>query len=456
MFKKTRNRIMWLNMIMVSAVVVAAFAAVYTISYLQVRDSNRERHLQLSMASMTVMVGSELISDDYMRDYHWSSERSAEGEHVIEREGHIIFGPRFWSESLIRPDYGMSFSLLADNEGNLIRIRSGVDLSEDVYKRAAYDAMNSGSANGVTMLEGRRWQYAVSDVHVALFLGNSDSDFSNLTYSNINYMDVTDSHNMLVSLALTLSGLTLVILVFFLFISRFFANRAVRPMEDAFERQSRFVADASHELKTPLAVINANCGVMYSNKDETMDSQIRWVDSIMRAASRMNGLIRDMLSLASIDESKTNLIIEQVKLSEAIEEAIVEIETAAMEKDVIIERHIEPDIVVEDAKEHILKIVNVYLDNAVKYTDNGGNISVSLHRDKRTVILAVKNTGDGIPQEDLERVFDRFYRSDPSRSSESGDYGLGLAIAKAAAECIGAKLSVHSTPGELTEFCLVL
>ncbi|MDR2572411.1 MAG: HAMP domain-containing histidine kinase [Oscillospiraceae bacterium] len=481
MFKKTRNRIMLLNMIMVSTVVIAAFAAVFIISFIQIGDSNRERLLQLSMSRMSMIVSSEFAPGDSLINHSRSfSIRENEGftesdffidsdsytesstfsgtDHIIDGEFSITFdADNFWNTSLIRPDYGISFSLLADMEGNLVRISSGIDLPEEAYEQAAFNVINSNTQYGVTTLEGRRWQYDVSSINLAFgILDEYESDALSREYNNIHFMDITDSYNMLVSLALTLSGLTLVILVAFLFISRYFANRAIHPMENAFERQSRFIADASHELKTPLSVINANCGVLYSNKDETMDSQIKWVDSIMRASTRMNGLVRDMLSLASIDEAETNLIIEKIRLNEIIEDAVLEIEPAALEKGINIKRSIEPDMIIENDKEHVLKIANIFLDNAVKYTNVGGSISVSLYNDKRTAVLSVRNTGDGIPQDDLERVFDRFYRSDASRSSQSGDYGLGLAIAKAAAECIGAKLSAKSTQGEYTQFNLVL
>ena len=176
----------------------------------------------------------------------------------------------------------------------------------------------------------------------------------------------------------------------------------------------------------------------------------------MRAVSRMGGLVGDLLSLARMEDTDTGLFIEKLDLSGIITETVCEMEPAALEKGLSIDRQIEPDITLDSDKEHILKIVSVYIDNAIKYTDGGGKVEVSLQRDKREIVLSVRNTGDGIPKDDLDKVFDRFYRSDPSRSSESGDFGLGLAIAKAAAERIGAVLQVSSEPGEYTEFRLAI
>ena len=226
-------------------------------------------------------------------------------------------------------------------------------------------------------------------------------------------------------------------------------------MEEAWEKQSRFVADASHELKTPLSVINADCGVLYSSKNESVESQLKWVDSITRSADRMTGLVGSLLSLASMEDSQLLPQSSLFDLSAEASEAVTEVKAAAFEKGLLINNEIEPDIEIESDREHVRKILDILLDNAVKYTDNSETITVSLTQEKRHVTCTVRNSGDGIPPEDLPHLFDRFYRRDPARSSDNGGYGLGLAIAQAIAKQLDAVLTVDSIEGEYTEFKLV-
>jgi len=240
------------------------------------------------------------------------------------------------------------------------------------------------------------------------------------------------------------------------FISRYFAGQAILPMEEAWEKQGRFIADASHELRTPLSVINANCGVLYAGRDETVENQLKWVDSIMRAADRMTGLVSSLLALTSMEDTQLALQRNPFDLSEEVMAAIYEIEAAALEKKLVINQVIRPDIMIESDKEHVRKVLSILLDNAVKYTKSGDKIKVSLRKEKRQVICVVCNSGEGIAPENLTRLFDRFYRADPARSSETGGYGLGLAIAKAIANQLGAELSVKSTLGEYTEFSFII
>jgi len=196
--------------------------------------------------------------------------------------------------------------------------------------------------------------------------------------------------------------------------------------------------------------------VLYAGKEETVESQIKWVDSIMRATDRMAGLAENLLSLASMEDRQQELSKTNFNLSIEVESATQEIEAAAIEKGLRMLLDIEPGIFIESDREQILKVLSILLENALKYTDDGGEIALSLRKDKRSVIFTVRNSGDGIASEELPRVFDRFFRGDPARSSEKSGYGLGLSIAKAISEKLGASLAVDSVQGEYTEFKLVL
>ena len=440
MFKKIRNRILFLNMIMASAVVIAAFAVIFITAYTR---EQRVNNLKLSSDAIAMLTVAS-----------WP----------IGMEANVTVSPEFAVESgfavgkgfarRILPDAGLSFSLLVDNAGNLVEINSVVDLPDDLYEKAALEAASNKNHNYMVSLGGRTWQYAVSPIPIEFRESNAASLIVSGAYKDIRFLDVTDSQRMLWSLGVTLSSLTVVILAAFFLISLIFANRAIKPMEDAFDRQSRFVADASHELKTPLSIINANCSVLNANKEETVESQGRWVDSIMRASDRMTTLVGNLLSLADMQHKERAKAASALDLSCLVSDSVNDMEQPALEKGLAIRRRIEPDVEIMSDADSVMRILEALLDNAIKYTAIGGAITVTLSKEKHRAVFAVRNSGEGVPKDELPLLFDRFYRGDPARSSGGGGSGLGLSIAATVAERLGAKLAASSEPGLYTEFRL--
>jgi len=441
MFKKIRNRILLLNMVMVSSVVIVAFVVVYVTTYTRIQNENRDKlryappSHQMTIEGEAYRIGGAIVTDPL-----------ANGADIISG-----FATR------IAPDSGLSFSVLLNSDLSIVEINSMVDLQSETYIRMAGIAAGNPDSSDVIVEQGRRWQYAVSPV-TAMISETAGPGYPTSIklgeFSHIRFLDVTDSYRTIRSLAFMLSGLTLIVLAVFYFISRYFANRSIKPMEEAWEMQSRFITDASHELRTPLSVINANCGVLYAEKVETVESQLKWLDSIVRAADRMSGLISSLLSLASMEDKQAERSNTRFSLSGELAAASAEIEAAALEKRLSVDLDVEQDVEIESDREQVRKVLSILLDNAVKYTDNGGQVSILLKKEKRRVICTVRNSGDGIPLDILPRVFDRFFRGDPARSSENSGYGLGLSIAKAITEKLDAGLAVESLPGEFTEFKL--
>ena len=438
MFKKTRNRILLLNMVMVSSVVIFAFAVIFTTTYTRVHNENNDKLHFARPAQHLPFSGAPFLPGGVI--YSESGMQRADVAGMVRR---------------FSPDAGVSFSVFLNLRNEIVEIDSMLDMEYETYSMMAAKALEKIDRSETMTVDGRTWQFMVSpvtaisrEIHEAtatVFIMTED-------LNHIRFLDVTDSYRTIRSLALMLSGLILVILAVFFFISRFFSNRAIRPMEEAWEKQSRFITDASHELKTPLSVINANCGVLYAGKEDTVGSQLKWVDSIMRATDRISGLVSSMLSLVSLEDTQLELKCCSFDLGGIVSDAIDEIEAPSLEKGLIIRRDIEPGIELESDREYIRKVLSILLDNAVKYTGNGGEIVVSLTRENRSALCTVKNTGEGIPAEDLPRLFDRFYRGDPARSSAISGYGLGLSIAKAISNQLGAKLTVESVLGEYTRF----
>lgn len=265
-------------------------------------------------------------------------------------------------------------------------------------------------------------------------------------------LDISTEYGMLWGLLrnFILIGIAAVLVIFF--ISLKFANKMIKPMEQTWENQKRFIADASHELKTPLTAINTNIDVLMSRTEISGDDR-KWLNYIKSESKRMTKLTNDLLYLARLDYVADNEVFLNISFSEAAEEIMLTMEAVMFENRVILEENIESDVYITADPGQIKQLVMILTDNAVKYTPPGGSIEVSLKKDGRNAVLKVKNDGDVIDKDDIEHIFDRFYRADRSRKrDESGGYGLGLAIAKAIVSKAGGKISITSEPENGTVF----
>ena len=236
-------------------------------------------------------------------------------------------------------------------------------------------------------------------------------------------------------------------------VSLFFASRAVTPIQVAFEKQQQFVADASHELRTPLTVIQTQLALLEKPSDP---QQERWIEGIQAQTGIMVALITDMLDLAKLDHD-TEPLKAETHLQDLLEACLLPYEAIFFEQEIALETQMVPgDDLLKADPEGIRRLLVILLDNAVKYTPQGGWVRVKLVQENQKVILSLRNSGEGIPEDQLEAIFDRFVRLDPSRTKESGGYGLGLPIARAIALQHGGRLSSASRLGEWTEMTLTL
>ena len=265
------------------------------------------------------------------------------------------------------------------------------------------------------------------------------------------------------SLAATLGVVEIAALAVFFVISLFFSRWALRPVARAWTQQRRFVADASHDLKTPLTVILANTSIALEHPERSVASQSQWLESTQHEAEAMQGLVGDLLTLAKMDEEEAaaqsgaaRSAFEEVDLSDVIEGEVLQFESVAFERGVKLESQVEPGIELRGNEQRLRRLAGTLIDNACKYVDDGGAVDVSLSRSGKQARLAVRNTGAPISPEDLPHVFDRFYRADKARTGGAGGHGLGLAIARAIAEEHGGTLTVASTQAEGTVFTATL
>lgn len=243
----------------------------------------------------------------------------------------------------------------------------------------------------------------------------------------IAFVDLTQEQSTLTSLARNLAFVSLGTLAVFFGISLLLAQWAVRPVEKSWKQQRQFVADASHELKTPLTVILSSLDMLEQYGESEPEKKQRWLDNVRSSSLQMKTLVEEMLVLARSDNATQQVTMAPCSLSDVVEDALMLFEPLAFEQGKTLEEDIDPHIQVTGDAGLLRRVVDIYLDNACKYSPTGSVIRVSLKEEGRRALLSVHSQGQPIPRDQLERIFERFYRADPSRTQEG--YGLGLAIA---------------------------
>lgn len=223
----------------------------------------------------------------------------------------------------------------------------------------------------------------------------------------------------------------------------------IKPALESFNKQKQFVEDASHELKTPLAIIMAN--VENLDMDEKNN---KWIYNIKSEADRMNKLIMQLLDLAKMENKKKEEYSVE-NLSKVVEKTVLTFESLTFEKHIELETNIEENINFKFNSDDIKQLMTILIDNAIVHSyEENGKIIVSLAKDKNNIILKVSNKGEAIPKEEEEKIFERFYKRDNSRNRDTNNYGLGLAIAKNIVSNYGGNITAHSE-NEYTTFKVV-
>ena len=242
-------------------------------------------------------------------------------------------------------------------------------------------------------------------------------------------------------------------LVLFFGVSVLLARRMVRPVERAWQQQKQFVADASHELKTPLTVITTNAELLDS-PDYPPETKSQLSANILTMSRQMRGLVESLLDLARLDQGRKMPEHSPVELGKLVSDAVLPFEALFFEKDLTLETQIAPDLTVHGSPAQLRQVVEILLDNAQKYADAPGTVRVTLTRQGRHARLCVADTGAPLSPEDCKNIFKRFYRLDESRSRD-GSFGLGLSIAQSIVNAHHGKIWCESKSG-LNTFCVEL
>ncbi|MCG4514948.1 sensor histidine kinase [Eggerthella lenta] len=326
----------------------------------------------------------------------------------------------------------------ADGSLAAVQTRTTASIADDVLAQAA--AALADQPDGSGSLDGLGLFYEKRTVGGAAYLAFAD-------------MSAASGWQ---TLAVTLAGVGAAALAAFFVISMFFSRWALAPVDRAWRQQRRFVADASHDLKTPLTVILANTSILLEHPERSIASQSQWIESTQHEAQQMQGLVGDLLLLAQVDEGAAPPPMERLDLTDLVEGELLQFESVAFERAVDLQSQLDESVMVRGNAMRLRKLVGTLLDNACKYADDGGSVNVSLRQSVRRIELAVHNTGFAIAPEDLPHVFDRFYRADKARTRDDSGYGLGLAIAHAIAEEHGGNLAAASDDERGTTFTLTL
>ncbi len=242
------------------------------------------------------------------------------------------------------------------------------------------------------------------------------------------FADISSERATLTNLVRTCLAIGTVALAAFFLISLFLARWAVRPVERAWEQQRQFVADASHELKTPLAVILTDAELLGSPA-ATEEQKARYAGDILTMANRMRGLVGSLLDLTRVENGAVEKTMERLDFSALIEEALLPFEPLYFERGLTLESELTPGIRVNGSPPHLRQTLEILLDNGLKYADAPGTVTVRLGKQGRRCVLAVSTPGAALSKEELSDIFKRFYRADKARAMDDS-YGLGLAIAR--------------------------
>ncbi|MDU4933975.1 MAG: ATP-binding protein [Peptostreptococcaceae bacterium] len=365
-----------------------------------------------------------------------------------------IFGTLYFmtNESMNRETNSSLNALMIDNHKprpNTSNIMVDVDDNGNIIKKFISFNLNVNTndlQNAINKILNNKKDSSKININKEpyVYLKRTSSTTTKIVFLNISYQE-----NFKLSLLKIFISVGFISLIALLMISIYLTNKSIKPIKDVFDKQKQFIADTSHELKTPLTIIKTNTSLVLSNPEDPVKNQSKWINYINLQTDRMSELVNEMLSLAKLDTDENTLVLSSINISKIIESMI---DAIIYENGINLYTKIDNDIFITGDKESLKKLFSIIMDNAIKHTNNKGSIHVNLVLDKNTVKLSIKNTGKGISSEHIEKIFERFYRVDSSRVRETGGYGLGLSIAKSIVEQHKGNIYAKSTVDKDTTF----
>lgn len=325
------------------------------------------------------------------------------------------------------------FTVKTDNKKNVITVNTDDVFFTSASEAVEYakDVLSSGKSRGYY----GGFKYVVENTENGKLIAFVDvvKDFD-VFYSNLGNSVV----------------ISFFVLGFVTFFSFVLSKKAVAPMVQAYEKQNAFITDASHELKTPLAIINTSADVLEMERGES-----KWTGNIHKQVNRLNGLIGNLISLTKLEESD-DLDRLEFSLSDTLDDCVMDVKDYALSLDKNIVTDIEKDISFKGDEKLIRQVIGILLDNAIKYAREKSDINVKLTKQNKKIVFTVENEADNLEIKNYNILFERFYRADSSRNSKTGGYGIGLSIAQSIVLKHKGKISADSFDGERIVFTVKL
>ncbi|MCD7774691.1 MAG: HAMP domain-containing histidine kinase [Clostridiales bacterium] len=362
-------------------------------------------------------------------------DETSPGSRKNARESESALGSRDNSEFDVETKYKTRyFTIEYDLEKNMVELNT--ENIAAVTEESAVDYADAVMSKGKTYGKQGIYVYELfenQDGYLLVFLDCS-SEIQNLK-------DLMLKSNLIALAAIALLSVIIALV----------SPKAIKPFVDNMEKQKQFITDASHEIKTPIAIISANADVLSLSGNDN-----EWVRSIKHQTNRLSELVNDLVALAKLDEESKHLVEKEFNLSKSVSEAVEQFSTLAEIEGKTITANIQPDIIYKGDEKKICQLEFILLDNAIKYSTPEDNISVSLGISGKNIVLSVENKCEDINKDDLKHIFDRFYRADKSRSRKTGGYGIGLSLANAIVETHHGTITAKSKDGQSVVFTVTL
>lgn len=394
MFRKSKRKIVALILSVLAVVLFGTLCIIYLASYSEMTSENRA------------------LLEQYVAEYSLQTEAGETPDEALPD----ISGPEMSDRDHGRrrrepptPELFTFYSVAIANDGQILNVDTAdvSSLDEEALTELAESIAERGKSEGI-------------ENHLIYRMEDKGG------YTLVAFLDNTmmaESAGTLINYTLIFGSIALVLLFF---LSRYLANRIVAPLEESYQRQRQFISDAGHELKTPVAVVNANVELLSREIGEN-----QWLSNIQYENEKMSELILQLLDLARTENAAP--VMETTDLSRLVYGEALPFETVAYEEGLRLETEITENVLICGNPVQLRQLTSILLDNAIRHSSDGNTVLLRLGEERNHAVLSVINDGEEIPPEQRKYLFERFYRTDSARTGEDGHYGLGLAIARAIA-----------------------